>query len=170
MEIWKEVKGFEDYEVSNLGRVKSLARTTIYKDGRVYKYKSKVLKPNINTAGYFYVNLFKDTKGKSKMVHQLVAIAFLNHTPCGFKLVVDHVDSDRLNNELGNLQIITTRDNTSKGFKNCSSKYVGVSWNKQCEKWVSHISINGKVNYLGSFKDELEAAKTYQNALAKLVK
>ena len=170
MEIWKEIKGFENYEVSTLGRIKSLARTIIYKDGRVYKYKSKILKPNINTAGYFYVNLFKNTKSETKMIHQLVAIAFLNHKPNGLKLVVDHVDSDRLNNELYNLQVITTRENTSKGFINCSSKYTGVHWDKACKKWKSNIKINGKNKYLGLFTNELEASKAYQKALLEMVK
>ena len=114
MEIWKEVKGFESYEVSNLGRVKSLARTIIYKDGRVYKYKSKVLKPRRGTHGYLTVNIFKDTKCKTRLIHQLVAEAFLNHAPCGYKLIVDHIDNNPLNNELGNLQIITNRENVSR--------------------------------------------------------
>ena len=66
MEIWKEIKGFEDYEVSSLGRVKSLARTITHKDGKVYKHKSKILKLKTGSHGYLAVNIFKDTKPKTR--------------------------------------------------------------------------------------------------------
>lgn len=170
MEIWKEIKGFEDYEVSNLGRVKSLDRIVIYSNGRDRDYKGKVLKLKINTAGYPTVNLYKNAKSKTKMIHQLVAVAFLNHTPCGYKLVVDHKNGNKLDNALDNLHVITTRKNTSKGFKNCSSKHTGVTWHKSNKKWMSYITVNKKTKHLGYFTDESEAAKAYQNALAKLVK
>ena len=174
MEIWKEIKGYESYEVSNLGRVKSLARiVTTAKGSRVLK--EKILKPastgfkKLKTK-HLGVFLTKNGKAKTKKVHQLVAIAFLNHKPNGHKLVVDHIDNNSLNNELGNLQIITNRENTSKDKKNGASKFIGVSWNKPAKKWQASISINGKTKNLGVFFDELEAAKTYQNALLELVK
>ena len=170
MEIWKEIKGFEDYEVSSLGRVKSLARTITHKDGKVYKHKSKILKLKTGSHGYLAVNIFKDTKSKTRTIHQLVAEAFLNHTPNGYKSVVDHIDNNPLNNELGNLQIISHRENISKDRKKGTSKYVGVCWNKRDKKWKSTIRINGKKTHLGNFNDELKAAKAYQIALAKLVK
>jgi len=169
MEIWKEIKGFEDYEVSNLGRVKSLARiVTTIKGSRTYK--EKILKANTDSTGYMVVTLYKNKKCKTIKVHILVAIAFLNHKPNGHKLVVDHIDNNPLNNKLGNLQIITQRKNTSKDVKGCSSKYTGVSWNKRFKKWRASIGLKGKTKHLGYFTDELEAAKAYQNALAKLVK
>ena len=174
MEIWKEIKGYESYEVSNLGRVKSLARiVTTAKGSRVLK--EKILKPastgfkKLKTK-HLGVFLTKNGKAKTKKVHQLVAIAFLNHKPNGHKLVVDHIDNNSLNNELGNLQIITNRENTSKDKKNGASKFIGVSWNKSAKKWQSSISINGKNKHLGRFTNELEASKSYQNALSKLVK
>ena len=167
MEIWKSIEGCEDYEISNLGRVKSLARTVIFSDGRVVSRKEKFLKLSVNDRGYLIVSLCKDTKSKTKKVHQLVAIAFLNHTPDGNKLVIDHIDNNPLNNKLGNLQIITHRENTSKDRKG-SSQYTGVSWHKPCKKWIARIYINGKSKNLGRFKDELEAAKAYQTALKEL--
>tara|TARA_R100000541_G_scaffold55115_1_gene63845 strand:+ start:62 stop:568 length:507 start_codon:yes stop_codon:yes gene_type:complete len=168
MEIFTEIKGFEDYEVSNLGRVKSLARIVTTVKG-TYSCKEKILKPTVSGDGYNTVGLYKNGKCKTKKVHQLVAIAFLNHKPNGLKLVVDHIDNNPLNNKLGNLQIISQRNNLSKDKKG-SSKYTGVSWHKPSKKWISHISINGKIGHLGLFVDELEASKAYQNALSKLVK
>ena len=167
MEIWKEVKGFEDYEISNLGRVKSLARiVTTVKGSR--NYKEKFLKPSISGCGYLKVNLYKDTKAKTKKIHKLVAIAFLNHKPNGLKLVVDHINTVKTDNRLGNLQIITNRENLSKDKKGGSSRYIGVSWSKSNKKWIASIRINGNIGHLGSFKDELEAAEAYQIALNNL--
>ncbi len=168
MEIWKDIKGYEGlYEVSNLGRIKSLARIVTTVRGS-WTYKEKFLKPTVSGDGYAKVCLCKNGKAKTKKVHQLVAIAFLNHKPNGHKLVIDHVDNNPLNNELGNLQIISQRKNTSKDKKGFSSKYTGVSWNKAGKKWVAQITINGKIGYLGSFKDETKAAEAYQIALNNL--
>ena len=167
MEIWKEVKGYIDYEVSNLGRVKSLARTIHRTNGTTQTYKQRILKPCVDSCGYLSVNISKNLKMKNKKVHQLVAIAFLNHKPCGFKLVIDHIDNNPLNNDLGNLQIITHRENTSKDKKGLS-KYTGVTWFSRDKKWKAQITINGKNKHLGYFKDEEEAAEAYRIALNNL--
>ncbi len=167
MEIWKEVKGYRDYEVSNLGRVKSLARTVTTARG-CWSYKEKFLKNCLSSNGYLVTSLSKNTKSKTKYIHQLVAEAFLNHTPNGFKLVVDHQNGVRTDNRLENLQVITTRKNTSKGFKNCSSEYTGVCWVKRDKKWKASIQINGKIKHLGVFTDETKAAEAYQIALNSL--
>tara|TARA_R110000796_G_scaffold18022_1_gene54906 strand:+ start:71 stop:568 length:498 start_codon:yes stop_codon:yes gene_type:complete len=164
MEIWKEVKGYEGlYKVSNLGNIKSLP-----KKGNP---KGKILKPCLTGIGrdYLGVCLFKDKKGKTRTIHQLVAEAFLNHTPNGHELVVDHINNVKTDNRLENLQLITARRNSSKDRKGGSSKYTGVSWSKLNKNWLAQIQINGKIKGLGYFKNEEEAAKAYQNALAKLV-
>ena len=100
-------------------------------------------------------------------MHQIVAIAFLNHTPNGLKAVVDHIDNNPLNNELGNLQIITHRKNLSKDKKG-SSKYTGVCWYESRKKWIAGIRVNGKKKHLGYFTNEEEAAEAYQKALKEL--
>ena len=169
MEIWKEVKGYQDYEVSNLGRVKSLARTIIYSNGKVYNYKEKVLKNCLNYHGYLIVSLSKGNISKTKKIHQIVTEAFLNHTTCGHKLVVDHINAVKTDNRLENLQIITQRENASKDRKGGTSKYIGVYWHKASSKWASKIIINGKKKYLGYFKNELKAAEAYQTALKEIL-
>ena len=165
MEIWKEVKGFEDYEISNLGRVKSLARISL----KNAKIKERILKGG-KSKGYRTVNLSKNGIPKTKSVHQLVAVAFLNHKPCKMNAVVDHINGAKEDNNVSNLQVISQRENTSKDKRNGSSKYVGVCWDKWNKRWKASIKINGKLNNLGSFRGELDAAKAYQIALAKLVK
>ena len=165
IEEFRDLPNYEGiYQVSNLGRIKSLARKSLI--GRVLK--EKILKPFLVGGGYLSVSLHKEGKQYNKQAHKLVAIAFLNHTPNGNKIVVDHIDNDKTNNKLSNLQLISNRENLSKDKKGCSSKYTGVSWNKSVNKWVANITINGKVKYLGYYTEELEAAKAYQNALNAL--
>lgn len=159
MEIWKSIPNYEGlYEVSSLGRVKSL------KFG-----KERILKAIINKDGYLFCNLSCLGKVKSFQVHQLVAMAFLNHTPCGLKLVVDHINDNTKDNRLENLQVVTNRFNAYKTQGNYSSKYKGVCWNKTIKKWVSHIYINGKLKCIGRYKCELEASEAYQNKLKELI-
>lgn len=165
IEVWKDIPEYEGfYQVSNLGNVRSLNR--ICSRGR--KLKGKMLKYALCGRGYFAVELNKNGKAKTITIHKLVTYAFLNHKPCGHKLVVNHIDINRENNNLYNLEIITNRENTNRKHIKSSSKYVGVCWNKKVKKWQSHIVINGKKKYLGLFTDEKEAAQSYQNELNKI--
>ena len=165
-EVWKDVIGYEGlYEVSSYGNVKSISRT-ITKGNITYVTKDKLLKQSVDTVGYPYVNLSDYKKQKTFRVHQLVAIAFLNHTPNKYDgLLVDHIDGNKLNNNLSNLQLVTNRKNSSKDRKNKTSKFTGVSWHKQSNKWLAQVRRNNKVEYLGVFEKEEEAAIAYLNSL-----
>lgn len=102
-----------------------------------------------------------------------MAIAFLGHKPNGLTLVVNHIDGDKLNNKLKNLEIVTHRENCSVCFRknedSLSSKYVGVSYYSHHGKWCSKIQVDGKNNILGYFDCEKEAGRAYQKALKNLV-
>lgn len=157
MESWKTIANYPDYEISNLGRVKSL------------KFKrEKILKQTVDNTGYPTVCLYISGFSKKIDVHKLVAIAFLNHVPDGYKLVVNHKDFNKENNNVKNLEIVTNRENSNLKHKKHSSKYTGVSWHKNQKKWASTIYINGKLKYLGSFNNEIEASNKYQETLSKL--
>lgn len=156
-EIWKTIEGFEDYQVSNFGRVKSLKRG-----------KESIIKPSINNHGYYHIGLCGIGKRKTIDVHKLVAIAFLNHKPCGFRLVVNHKDFNRLNNHVNNLEIVTTRENTNLIHKKHSSKYTGVSWHKSNKMWTAYIFVNKKLKHLGSYTNEYDAHLAYQKALKEI--
>ncbi len=160
IEEWRNVRGYEGiYQVSNLGNIKSLNRVAC--DGRNLKGKIK----SISTCSkYKSVRLYKNSKGKTFTIHQLVAVAFLGHIPNKHTLQVDHIDNNPLNNRVDNLQIITSRLNSSKDRVG-TSKYTGVSWYKPNSKWVAHIRINGVLISLGYFNVEEEAAMYYDNAL-----
>lgn len=159
MEVFKEIKGYEGlYEVSNRGNVKSLKRKN--------RLNEILLKIHLSTAGYPQVLLTKQGKSKTYQVHQLMAIAFLNHIPNGNRTVVDHIDNVKTNNKLENLQITSHRNNSSKDTfrKNKTSKYIGVHWDEKRKKWRSSKRINGKKTYLGMFKTEIDACEAYLKA------
>lgn len=169
-EIWKEVPGYKGiYQVSDQGRVRSLDREC-WNGRSIYKRKGIVLSQSVSKKGYYTIRLNLKNKAKTFSVHQLVAMAFLNHKPDGNKIVVDHRDNNPLNNNLSNLQLISNRENVSKDLKNKTSKYTGVSWCKRDKRWKSAIKIKGKLKHLGSFKCELAAAAAYQKELIKLNK
>jgi len=153
-EIWKTVPEFEDYQVSNLGRVKSL------KFGR-----EKFLNQNKNSDGYFFVGLSNKKKRKKYSIHQLMAIVFLNHVPCGLVNVIDHIDSNPSNNNLKNLRIVTNRFNCTKDRKNIYSSLPGVTFNKNIGKYVSFFKIGKKRYHIGYFTNENEAHNAYLKAV-----
>ena len=101
------------YEVSNLGQVKSLPRTTIRSNGRPKPVAERLLQVNPNSRGYIKVNLCSGT-GKSSMrfVHQLIALAFLGPYPAG--QCVLHGPGGRLDNSLSNLSYGTPADNNGR--------------------------------------------------------
>jgi hypothetical protein len=153
-EEFRDIPGFEGYQVSNLGRVKSFKR-----------YREGVLKNSIQHNGYYTTALSINNKSFTKNIHQLVAMAFLDHKPDGFKIVVDHINRDKLDNNLENLQLISNRENSSKDKRDGTSKYTGVSLIKSYSKWKAQIDVNGKSIHLGTFNTEEEASEYYQNAL-----
>ena len=130
--------------------------------------KEKILKNSVDAAGYAHVNLCKNGRPKPYYVHKLVAIMFLGYKPNGHKVIIDHIDNDKLNNHASNLQIITNRENCNLKHIKSSSKYTGVSFNKRNKKWVSSIQINGKTKYLGLFINEIDASNIYQKELKKI--
>lgn len=129
MEIWKDVPGYEaHYEVSNLGKVRSKTRNITRSDGYTKTYTSKILSQHINAKRYLGLKLSKDGKTRTFNVHVLVAMAFLNHERCGYKLVVDHIDNNPINNKLSNLQVIPHRDNIKKNSRNKFFKSTNSNW------------------------------------------
>ena len=171
-EVYKKIKGYDYYEVSNLGNIKSLIRVSWIDRNKCYRvHKEKLIELVPDGAGYLRVGLSKYGKHKSRKtrrIHQLVAEAFLNHKPCGYKLVVNHKDFNKLNNRMDNLEIVTQRENTNKKHIKSSSQYTGVSWHKAINKWASYIFIKGKLKHLGYFNNELEASNMYKQELKNI--
>ena len=168
-EVWKDIKGYEGfYQVSNLGRVKSLYRVVIRKNETRLTVNERILKEAENGKGYLGVNLCREGVSSFNKTHQLVAVGFLGHTPNGFELIVDHIDNNPLNNKSSNLQLITQRENVHKDMKQGTSKYVGVCYISKSGKWSTSICSNGKPKFLGLFNTETEASNKYNEALQVL--
>lgn len=159
-EVWKPVFMYESkYHISNLGRIKSLNYN--------HTGKESLMKLSIDKGGYYIVGLSDLSKGiklKTFKIHQLVAIAFLNHKPCGMELVINHINFNKLDNCVENLEIVTSRENTNKKHIKSSSKYVGVA-KATGSNWIAYIYINRKRKYLGFFKSEYDAHLAYEKAL-----
>lgn len=168
-EIWKDVLGYEGlYQVSNLGRVKSLPKKWVSGKGLVRSHKGKILIQTKNSRGYFCVNLYRNGKCKSFNIHKLVANSFImgNYRSKGF--VVDHINDNKEDNRLINLQVVTQRYNSCKTQGKYSSLYKGVSFCNERKKWLAQIQINGRRVFLGRFDNEIEASIAYQNKIKEI--
>jgi NUMOD4 motif/HNH endonuclease len=162
VEIWKDIPNYEGlYQCSNFGRIKSLPKIMGY---GYSKLKLKI--PTLNNKGYYYCNLWKNNTSKTFLLHQIVAITFLEHVASKMKVVVDHIDNDKTNNRVSNLQLITQRQNVSKDRTNKHSIYTGVRF--IYNKWSAQIKINNKTQYLGYFNTETEAHQAYQNKIKSI--
>ena len=118
-EIWKDIKNYEGiYQVSNLGRVKSVARKVKYSRGShsYYQYQQeRFLSANHKSNGYLEYSLYKDSKRTHKYIHRLVADAFIdnpNNLP-----VVNHKDENKENNLADNLEWCTILYNNTYGTR-----------------------------------------------------
>ncbi|MBA8773108.1 endonuclease [Staphylococcus schleiferi subsp. coagulans] len=116
-EVWKDVPGYEGYyQVSNTGKVRSVDRVIEYKDGRVFKYPTKILKSKADTRGYLQVGFSVKGKNTNHRIHRLVAETFLEK-PNIELISVNHIDGVKTNNNLDNLEWVSYSENTRKGYK-----------------------------------------------------
>ena len=159
VETFVKVVGFEKYEVSNLGKIRNI------KSG-------KILKPWLHNNGYLMHCLYKNNKSKNLLLHRIVATAFIDNPeekPC-----VNHIDENKLNNDLSNLEWCTVRENNVHGTRikraaeKLSQKVIQLDLDdnvlnefesmKQAERetgvFASHIgaSCNGKRKSAGGYK------------------
>ena len=113
-EIWKDVAGYEGlYKVSSIGRVRSLDR--IIKGKRTIPFKGRLLLSAISGGGYPWIMLCNKGEEKYKTIHRLVSIAFIlnpKNKPC-----VNHIDGDKTNNHIFNLEWVTHKENVQHAYK-----------------------------------------------------
>lgn len=113
-EIWKDIQGFEGiYQVSNLGEVRSLDRYVNHNYGGKRLSKGRVLAQWKSNAGYLMVSFMVDGVKTSHLVHRLVVESFMGDIPDD--LQVNHIDENKENNHLNNLNTMTPKENMNHG-------------------------------------------------------
>jgi hypothetical protein len=105
----------EMYEISNLGNIRSLDRVVYTKNGRTQRYKGKQIKKNRNSSGYHTFAICVNGKAYTESIHRAVMITFSGLKP---GMDVNHIDGDKENNNLSNLEWVTRKENIEHAFKN----------------------------------------------------
>ena len=143
-EVYKVIEGYENYEVSNLGNLRNIKT-------------KRVLKPGKDSSGYYMVILYTNSVGTTKRIHKLVANAYLDNPDD--KKCVDHINNNRLENNLSNLRWATISENSfnQKIAKNNTSGSKGVSFHKIKNKWQAYIKLDGILIHLGYFENKEDA-------------
>jgi hypothetical protein len=144
MEIYKSIIDFKNYEISNLGKVRNVNTR-------------QILSNCIGKRGYESVKLVNGPIRKTKTIHRLLGIYFLNDGNDG-NFIVDHIDNNKLNNNLSNLQITTKRINSTKDRKSSTGEnciYFSVSKNKIAFR--VRIKIDGIRKSFGTFNNISDA-------------
>lgn len=110
IEIWKDVVGYEGYYmISNIGRVKTVSRLKRAKGNGVSPVKEYIRPPRVDKYGYPVITLCVDSKPKKFTIHRLVSIAFIPNPDN--KPQVNHIDANKFNNSVDNLEWVTALEN-----------------------------------------------------------
>ncbi len=139
-EIWKDIKGYEGlYQVSNLGRVKSLKRLANDRNG-FRNVSEKIKNLRTNNRGYSIINLSKNGERKTYKVHRLVAQAFIPNL--SNKPQLNHKDGNKQNNRVNNLEWCTISENQKHAY-NKNLRNVQKRGNNGNSKPVNQYDLNG---------------------------
>ena len=138
-EIWKPIKGFAGYQVSNFGRVRTYNKVTYTAHHGARHWRNRILAQKLRKDNCLQVNLWHNGKPITYYVHRLVAEAFLGEASSD--MTVNHKDGNRQNNHVDNLEWLSRTDNIRHGFDNDF-----YSTQKCCEL----INMDGKTYYFQS--------------------
>lgn len=148
-EIWKNIPNYNGYQVSSLGRIRTYNKTTKTKKHGIRHWKNRIIKPKGQTYKTGYrVDLWKNNKPHSKLVARLVAFTFYGKDINSKELTVNHIDGNRFNNNIENLELVSLKENIQKGFE--------LGLYKFCKK-IEIINKNENKKYF--FKSMSDASK-----------
>lgn len=155
-EIWKDIEGYKDYyQISNLGRVKALKRRII-KSNNYRNTKERILKINKSSNGYLTISLSMFCNGKTFRIHRLISVAFIDNPenkPC-----INHIDGNKFNNTIENLEWCTYSENAIHAYKNglrIPSALGKLGINNKGSKLVYQYDLEG--NYINQYNGTQEA-------------
>lgn len=161
-EIWKDIPNYEGYQVSNIGRVRTKNKTTYTKKHGIRHWKDRIIKykQQSNYQTGYKVSLYKNGKPKDFLVARLVAFTFYNQDINNHQLTVNHIDGNRLNNYIENLELISLKENIQHGFRTGLYK---------CKKVVIKDKITGTIIYPSSLSEGSKLIGRNQNYLSSKI-
>lgn len=149
IEIWKDVGVYNGidytgmYEASTFGNVRSLDRETVCKNGRIMHHKGKILEPGINSStGYNLVVFSKNGETTTIPVHQLIMYLFNPSPNPEIYTDINHIDEDKTNNKLDNLEWVTHEDNCNYGTRN---KKVSICRKERSSRVIVQVDEYGNI-------------------------
>lgn len=168
-EIWKPVEGYEGlYEVSNTGKVKALKRTVKSYNGLDRSFNEKILTLHSSKITkrhpkpIYHVELWKNNKRKVKLIHRLVAETFIPN-PEG-KPQVNHIDGNRMNNSVENLEWCTGSENSKHAYK------TGLSKPRGCKPIRGINKITGNIKEYPSIEEAARQLNGNSDAIRSCLK
>ena len=146
---YKEIPGFVNLEVNEIGQIRRVGSESHFEC-------------SVSNSGYFQTKV----NGQQIRCHRAVLLAHKG-VPTESNAVGNHIDGNKRNNSLSNLEWVSSRENTSHAIRKTTktSKYIGVCWSAQRGKWKTSIHLNGKQVFLGYHTSEDQAGKAYTDAL-----
>lgn len=171
MEQWKDIKNYEGkYQISNLGRVKSLKKWSGNKYNPKWVYQDRILHPSNNGNGYLIIGLKKNNIRKNYYIHRLVAEHFIDN-PNNYK-EVNHLDYNKENNKADNLEWCTRKENIEYSIENMKGRK-SITHSNTNEKYITYRKRKNKYRVVIDRKEKqfntLEEAINFRNAILKEV-
>lgn len=149
-EIWKDIPNYEGfYQASNLGRIKRIQRNAKHPHSKIRLLKEKILIPYEQIPpgrrdGYLRTTLFNNGKSQKKFTHNLIAITFIDGKTSEKKFV-NHIDGNKKNNTLSNLEWVTSSENINHAFENELRKRGFGKLFSNKSRAINQLTLNGEI-------------------------
>lgn len=147
-ECWKDISGYPGYQVSDQGRVRTHEKVTWTELHGKRHWKDRILKQKVCKDKCCRVSLWKDGEENSILVHRLVANEFIDKK-IDTDLTVNHIDGNRLNNHVDNLEWVTRAKNIQLGFENGMYPMIAVTFMDEDGVYIHFRSISKASKYIG---------------------